>query len=117
MIRPFVILLLQALFCSATPITICSTGLATANGSGCGTQINSPAANNLMADGNWYVSSSSSGSFYSQAFVTVNNAFPVQNAGPWLANNTNDANGFGLNSSWITPASNQSALFINGTTF
>jgi hypothetical protein len=49
--------------------------------------------------------------------VTVNNAFPVQNSGPWLANNTNDINGVGAGSSWIVPSqsqSNQGTSYING---
>ena len=96
--------------------TICSTGFATATTSGCGAAINSPAANNLLPDGNWYVSSNSSGTFMGQAYVSVNNAFPVQNAGPWLANNANDANGVGSGSSWITPSNNQNAQYINNTT-
>jgi hypothetical protein len=95
-------------------INICSTGFATATTSGCGPAINSPASNNLTADGNWYEASNSSGTVMGQAFVTVNNAYPIQNAGPWLANNTNDSNGVGVGSSWITPGNNQGTAYING---
>lgn len=93
--------------------TICSTGFATATTSGCGPAINSPGANNLTADGNWYVASNSSGTFLSQAFVTINNSYPVQNAGPWLANNANDINGVGAGSSWVVPGNNQGSTYIN----
>lgn len=95
-------------------IIICSTGYAASSASGCGATINSPAANTLTADGNWYVASNSSGTFLSQAYVTVNNSYPVQNAGPWLANNTNDGNGVGSGSSWIVPTNNQAATYPNG---
>jgi len=91
----------------AGDFTICSTGLATATTSGCGPAINSPLANNLLPDGNWYVSSNSSGTFQSQAFVTINNSFPVQNAGPWLGNDASSA--------WITPSNDQNGQYINGT--
>lgn len=98
--------------------TICSTGFAQAV-SGCGAAINSPAANNLNADGNWYVASSSSGTFQSQAFVTINNSYPVgptnPGANPWLANNANDSMGIGNGSSWITPSNNQAQAYINNT--
>ena len=102
---------------SAASITICNTGLGSANASSCGAAVNSPAANNLLPDGNWYAAANSSGTFLSQAFVTVNNSAPVQNAGPWLANNTNDSNGVGAGSYWITPSSNQAANFANGNFF
>ena len=94
--------------------TLCSTGFASATTSGCGASINSPLANNLTADGNWYVASNSSGTFLSQAFVTINNSYPVANGGPWLANNANDSNGVGSGSSWITPGNNQAATYVNG---
>jgi len=93
--------------------TICSTGFSTATTSGCGAAINSPGANSLTADGNWYAASNSSGTFLSQAYVTINNSYPVQNGGPWLGNNTNDINGIGSGSSWITPSNNQAATYIN----
>src|SRR5450432_2576865 len=97
----------------AGSFTICSTGFATATTSGCGAAVVSPAANNLTADGNWYVASNSSGTFLSQAFVTINNSYPIQNAGPWLANNANDSNGVGAGSSWITPTNSQGATYVN----
>ena len=103
-----VLLFASALVCSAsTSFVLCSSGFSTATTSGCGPAINSPAANSLSPDGNWYVASNSSGTFFSQAFVTVNNAFPLQNAGPWLANDSG--------SSWITPSNNQGATYSNNT--
>jgi len=98
----------------AGDINICSTGFSTATTSGCGPAINSPNQNNLTPDGNWYQASNSSGTFMGQAYVTVNNVFPVQNAGAWLANNADDSNGIGAGSSWITPSNNQQQAFING---
>jgi len=98
----------------AGDFTICSTGLAAATTSGCGPAINSPLANNLLPDGNWYVSSNSSGTFQSQAFVSINNSFPVQNAGPWLANDTSTSGGIGSGSAWITPSNDQNGQYING---
>ena len=90
--------------------TVCSTGFATATTSGCGAAIVSPGGNNLTADGNWYVASSSSGTMLSQAFVTVNNYYPVGpiNPGinPWLANDSN--------SSWVTPGNNQVTQYPTG---
>jgi PEP-CTERM motif len=114
--RTIFFLLLSALasVAFAGNFTICSTGFATATPSGCVAAINSPAANNLTADGNWYGAANSSGTFLSQAFVTINNSYPVQSGGPWLANNMNDSNGVGVGSSWITPSNNQAATFING---
>ena len=104
-----VLFLASALTCSAsTTFVLCSSGFATATTSGCGPAINSPAANSLTSDGNWYVASNSSGTFQSQAFVTINNAAPLQAVGPWLANDAA--------SSWITPSNNQNANYINGTT-
>lgn len=101
----------------AGDINICSTGFNTATVSGCGAAINSPASNNLTADGNWYQASNTSGTMMGQAYVTVNNAFPVQTAGPWLANNANDSNGIGAGSSWIVPTQSQGfqgTAYING---
>jgi hypothetical protein len=117
--RTILLALLSALASAAFAgnIDICSTGFATATTSGCGAAITSPASNNLTPDGNWYVASTSSGTFLSQAYVTVNNAYPVQNGGPWLANNTNDSNGVGVGSSWITPSSNQATQYSNGTNY
>ena len=111
--RTFNFLLLSALAGAVygANIDICSTGFATATTSGCGPAINSPAANNLSADGNWYTASNSSGTVMGQAYVTVNNSYPVQNAGPWLANN---ATGSSSGSSWITPSNNQAQSYING---
>ena len=90
--------------------TVCSTGFAVATTSGCGAAITSPASNNLAADGNWYVASNQSGTFLSQAFVTINNSYPVgpnnPGANPWLANDAN--------SSWITPGNNQASTYANG---
>lgn len=91
-----------SIFANVTGVNLCSTGFATATTSGCGSAINSPAANNLLADGNWYTSNSS-GSFQSQSFVTVNNAYPLQNGGPWPAN--------GAASAWIVPGSDQSTVY------
>jgi PEP-CTERM motif len=107
--RTIKILLFSALASTAFAggFTICSTGFAAATTSGCGAAINSPAANNLSADGNWYVSQNSSGTFLSQAYVTVNNSFPVANAGPWLGNDANSA--------WDTPSNNQATAYINNT--
>lgn len=109
----FVLLSTVASAAFAANFTICSTGFATATTSGCGPAINSPGANNLTADGNWYVASNSSGTFLSQSFVTINNSYPVQNAGPWLANNANDVNGVGAGSSWVVPGSNQGTAYVN----
>ena len=93
--------------------TVCSTGFAVASTSGCGAAITSPAANTLSADGNWYVASNSSGTFLSQAFVTINNSFPVgptnPGSNPWLANDAN--------SSWITPTNNQATTYPNAQYF
>jgi hypothetical protein len=108
-------LVLSSMTASAAP-TVCNTGLATASTSGCGPAINSPASNNLAADGNWFVSSNASGTFLGQAFVTVNNAFPNQNVGPRLANNAVDANGHGAGSSWITSSTDQASTSPNGAT-
>jgi hypothetical protein len=98
----------------AGSFTLCSTGESTATTAGCGAAINSPAANNLSPDGNWYASSNASGSFLSQTFVTINNASPLQNAGTWLANNGNDSNGVGTGSAWVTPSANQGQVYANG---
>ena len=107
MITRLVLLLGCALGCSGSTFVLCSTGFSTASGSGCGSAINSPAANNLLPDGNWYVASNSSGTFQSQAFVTVNNALPLQAPGPWLADDANSA--------WLTATNNQNASVANGT--
>ena len=90
-------------------LTVCSTGFATAGSSGCAVAaaIVSPSANNLTADGNWYTASNSSGTFLAQSFVTVNNAYPVQNVGPWLANDASSA--------WVTPGNSQGAIYANAT--
>jgi len=95
-------------------LVVCSTGFATATTSGCGSAIVSAAANNLTADGNWYVAANSSGTFQAQAFVTVNGSYPVAPGFPWLANDANSA--------WITITNNQAATYVNanyffGTTF
>src|SRR5262249_31185573 len=113
-------LLLFCLISSLAPaanIVLCNTGLSTANASSCGAAVNSPAANNLIPDGNWYVAANSAGTFLSQAYVTINNSFPVDNAGPWLADNLNDSNGVGAGSAWITPSNNQAATFVNGPNY
>jgi len=117
--RKIKILLLPALASVSfgASFTVCSTGFATAGSSGCGAAITSPASNNLIADGNWYVASGTSGTFLSQAFVTVNNAYPVQNQGPWLANNANDTNGVGVGSSWIVPGTDQGSVYSNATRY
>lgn len=107
MIKSSLLLVACAASCAASPFILCSTGEVTATVAGCGTAINSPAANNLLPDGNWYVSSNSSGTFQSQAYVTINNSIPLQAAGPWLANDSSSA--------WITPTNNQNGQFINGT--
>jgi len=109
-------LLLSALASAAfgASIDVCSTGFATATSSGCGTAINSPASNNLSADGNWYTASNSSGTYLGQAYVTVNNAYPVQNAGPWLANNNTYINSTSTGSAWIVPGTNQATDYSNG---
>ena len=100
----------------AADFSICSTGFSTVGTSGCGPAINSPASNALLPDGNWYVAASSSGTFQSQAFVSINNAYPVQMAGPWLANGANDINGVGKGSAWIVPGRDQATQYPNNLT-
>lgn len=105
---------------SAADFAICSTGFPLIGSSGCGVAINAPPANNLTADGNWYVASSSSGTFMGKAFVTVNNSYPVgptnPSLNPWLANNANDINGRGVGSSWLVPGIDQSSQYANNLT-
>lgn len=107
MTAKILLLLSCALGCSASTVILCSTGETTASGAGCGLSVNSPAANNLTPDGNWFVASGTGGVFQSQAFVTVNNSLPLQAAGPWLANDGGSA--------WLTPGSNQATTYIDGS--
>jgi len=110
---PFLLLSSLASVAIAGNFTICSTGFQTATASGCGPAVVSPAANTLSADGNWYVASNSSGTMLSNAFVTVNNAYPVgptnPTANPWLPNDAQ--------SSWLYPSATQGAPFPDKQTY